>query len=293
VSERRETKTSDGRRLVFYLDGPDNGEVVLHHKGTPGAGPLYPPLVEAGTERGLRHLNYDRPGYADSDRHPGRTVADCVADVAAILDAVGVERFYSIGQSGGGPHSLACAALLPDRVWSAATTAGAAPHDGEGLDWTAGMAKENVEEFAAAEAGDAELEEFLEREAERFGGVTADDLLEAFGDLVSEPDKEVLTGPFADHTAWGLKEALRSGIWGWFDDDKEFFTSWGFDVGAIDVPVTIWQGEADRMVPFGHGKWLAEHVSGANSRLLPGEGHLSLVIGAYGEVLDDLIASRA
>jgi pimeloyl-ACP methyl ester carboxylesterase len=292
VSERREITTSDGRRLVFYLDGPDDGDVVLHHKGTPGAGPMYPPLIEAGTERGLRHLHYDRPGYADSDRHPGRTVADCVADVEAILDAVGVERFYSTGQSGGGPHSLACAALLHDRVWSAATTAGAAPHDGEGLDWTEGMAQENIDEFAAVEAGDAELEEFLEREASELGSLTGEQVEAALGDLISEADRAVLTGAYAEHSARGLKEALRSGIWGWFDDDKEFFTGWGFDVGAIDVPVTIWQGEEDRFVPPGHGRWLAEHVSGAEARLLPQVGHLSLNIGHYGEVLDELIASR-
>jgi pimeloyl-ACP methyl ester carboxylesterase len=292
MSEPREITTPDGRRLVFRLDGPEDGDVVLHHKGTPGAGPMYPPLVEAGTERGLRHLHYDRPGYADSDRRPGRTVADCVADVTAILDAIGVERFYSTGQSGGGPHSLACAALLADRVWSAATTAGAAPYDGEGLDWKDGMAQENIDEFAAAEAGDEALQEFLEREAEKYGSLSGEDVRAALGDLASEPDQKVLTGAYADHSARGLREALRGGIWGWFDDDKEFVGDWGFDVAAIEVPVTVWQGELDRFVPPGHGRWLAEHVAGAKAWLLPGEGHLSLNLGFYGQVLDDLVASR-
>jgi pimeloyl-ACP methyl ester carboxylesterase len=272
--------------------GPAQGDVVLHHKGTPGAGPLYPPLVEAGAERGLRHLSYDRPGYADSDRQPGRSVADCVGDVAAILDALGAERVYCTGQSGGGPHSLACAALLPDRVWSAATTAGAAPLDGEGFDWKAGMAQENIDEFEAAEAGDEALQAFLEAEVERFRGVTADDIAEALGGLVSEADKEVLTGAFAEHGVRSLRAATRNGIWGWFDDDMEFIRDWGFDLGAIDVPVTVWQGEEDRMVPLGHGEWLATNVAGAKARLLPGEGHLSLNFGSYGKVLDDLIASR-
>lgn len=292
MTERLEITAPDGRALVAYADGPQDGDVLLHHKGTPGAGPLYPPVVEAATSRGLRHVHYDRPGYADSDRQPGRSVADCVEDVLAIADALGFERFYSTGQSGGGPHSLACAALLGDRVWSAATTAGAAPHDGEGLDWTAGMARENIEEFAAVEAGDAELQAYLEREAESLGSLDGSQVRAALGDLVSDADRRILTGEYAEHSARGLKEALRTGIWGWFDDDKEFFGEWGFDVGTVAVPVTIWQGEEDRMVPLQHGQWLAEHVPGARARLLPGEGHLSLIVGSFGQVVDDLIASR-
>jgi pimeloyl-ACP methyl ester carboxylesterase len=292
--EPRELKVgaSDGRSLAVQVAGPEGGDVVFQHSGTPGAGPLYEPLLEEGAKRGLRHVSYDRPGYADSDRLPGRSVADCAADVTAIADALGIERFYTTGQSGGGPHALACAALLPDRVWSAATTAGAAPYDVEGFDWKAGMAQDNVDEFEACMAGDAELEAFLERWVERLDSVTGDDVLAALGDLISEPDRRVLTGAYAEHAARSLRESIRNGIWGWFDDDKGFFGDWGFDLGAIEVPVTIWQGGEDRMVPFPHGQWLADHVSGAKSRLLPAEGHLSLGIGSYGDVLDDLIASR-
>jgi len=140
-------------------------------------------------------------------------------------------------------------------------------------------------------AGDDELRTYLEKEAEDLASVTPDGVLAALGDLVSEADRLIVTGRFADFMAPHLRESLRTGIWGWFDDDKSA-GSWGFDLAAIEVPVTIWHGSEDRMVPFAHGKWLAEHVSGARSRLLPGEGHLSLLIGAYGEVLDDLIASR-
>jgi len=136
--------TPDGRRLAVEVAGPQDGEVVVFHTGTPSAGSLFAPLLEAGAERGLRHVSYSRPGYGDSDRQPGRTIADCTHDVAAIADALGVERFYTTGHSGGGPHALACAALLPDRVNSATTTAGVAPFDAEGLDWLAGMGQENL-----------------------------------------------------------------------------------------------------------------------------------------------------
>jgi pimeloyl-ACP methyl ester carboxylesterase len=281
----------DGRKLAVEAAGPEAGDVVLFHTGTPSTGSLFAPLIEAGAMRGLRHISYARPGYGDSDRDKGRTVADCARDVAVIADALEVERFYTTGQSGGGPHALACAALLGDRVYAAAATACVAPLDADGLDWPEGMGQENLDEFAAMEAGDAELQTYLEDEAKAYGSVTAEGILEALGDLVSDADRAVVTGAYAEHMATSMRESLRTGIWGWFDDDKSC-AGWGFDLGGIEVPVTIWHGDEDRFVPFTHGQWLAGHVSGAAARLLPGEGHLSLILGSYGEVLDDLIATR-
>jgi pimeloyl-ACP methyl ester carboxylesterase len=290
--QRHEVTTEDGRRLAVELSGPAEGEVVVFHTGTPSAGLLFDDLIEAGAERGLRHVSYARPGYGGSDRHEGRTVADCARDVAAILDSLGVERFYVTGQSGGGPHSLACAALLADRVIAAAVTACPAPMDAEGLDWSAGMGEKNVDEFEAMKAGDDELQEYLEGEAEGLASVTPDGILAALGDLISEADRPLLTGRFAEFMAAHIRESLRTGIWGWFDDDRSV-AGWGFDLGAVEVPVTVWHGGKDQMVPLSHGEWLTEHVSGAKPRLLPGEGHLSLLKGAYGEVLDDIVASRS
>lgn len=90
--------------------------------------------------------------------------------------------------------------------------------------------------------------------------------------------------------ATDIREAVRNGIWGWLDDDMAFVHDWGFDLGSIEVPVAIWQGDDDRFVPFSHGVWLAENVSGAMACLKPGEGHLSLAVGAYGQILDELTA---
>ena len=288
-SDRSEVTAADGRRLILHVSGPEDGEPLITHNGTPETGPMFEPQVEAGAERGLRHISYSRPGYGESDRHPGRTVADAAADVAAIADALEIDSFFTVGWSGGGPHTLACAALLPERVRAAASIAGVAPHDAEGLDWTAGMGAENLEEFAAAEAGDEELQTFLEGERESFGDVTGEDVIESLGDLVSEADRKALTGEFGEHLAGNAREALSTGIWGWFDDDMAFLADWGFDLGDIDVPVAIWQGGDDRFVPAAHGDWLAEHVSGATAHLRPEEGHLSLQILAYGEILDGLL----
>jgi pimeloyl-ACP methyl ester carboxylesterase len=288
--ERHQLEAADGRRLLAEVAGPAGGEVVFAHTGTPEAGTVYAPKVAAGTERGLRHVSYARPGYAGSERQPGRAVADCAADVAAIAEQLGLERFYVVGQSGGGPHALACAALLPSRVRSAATLGGVAPRNAAGLDWLAGMGEENLQEFAAAEAGEAELRAFLEHDAAAFAAVDAAQVREMLGDLVGDADKAVVTGEYAEHLAADFRAALASGIWGWLDDDLAFFADWGFELGSISVPVTIWQGDEDRMVPFAHGQWLAEHVAGASARLLPGEGHLSIEVSRYGEVLDDLLA---
>src|SRR5438132_2278312 len=153
MAQRVEITGPPGRTLEVEVAGPQDGQPVLLHTGTPCAGRLFAPDVEAGADRGLRHVTYSRPGYGRSSRHAGRTVADCVTDVAAIADHLGVERFFTIGASGRGPHALACAALLPERVLAAATIGGVAPYQAEGLDWRAGLGEDNLEAFAAAQAG--------------------------------------------------------------------------------------------------------------------------------------------
>src|SRR5580658_9019125 len=128
VSSATTISTPDGRALEVQLAGPDAGPVVMLHTGTPSAGILFEPLVRAGEQRGLRHLAYSRPGYARSDRRPGRTVADCIVDVTSIADHFAIDRLFVVGWSGGGPHALACAALLGERVQAAATIASIAPY---------------------------------------------------------------------------------------------------------------------------------------------------------------------
>ncbi len=290
ATETLTVPAADGRGLEVAVAGPEDGELLLVHPGTPGAALLYPPMVAAGAERGLRHAVYSRPGYGESDRVEGRTVADCGPDAASIADALGAERFYTLGGSGGGPHALACAALLADRLIAAVTVAGVAPRCAGGLEWSAGMAEENLEEFAAAERGGAVLEEFLERIASHLRTVDGPEVHKALGDLLSEPDREALTGDYADHMAASFHRAVASGIWGWFDDDLAFMRHWGFELESISVPVAIWQGAKDRFVPFAHGEWLAAHVPGARAHLLEAHGHLSIAVGAYGEVLDDMLA---
>lgn len=287
--EQRLITTPDGRRLEVQIAGPEQGAVLLFHHGTPGAGLPSPELVAAATERNLRYVSAARPGYAASTRRPGRAVVDVAEDAVAVLDHLGVERLYTLGWSGGGPHTMACAALLVGRVIAAATVGSVAPYDGPGLDFLAGMGRENIEEFGAALAGSAELTALLDGWAPELGALTGEQIADALGDLIPPVDREALTGDFAETLAADIRHSLEQGIWGWHDDDLAFTRPWGFDLASIRVPLTIWQGGQDRMVPFAHGAWLAARVPGVNAHLLPEHGHLSLAVSSIGQILDELI----
>jgi pimeloyl-ACP methyl ester carboxylesterase len=268
---------ADGRTLEYLVEGPADGMPFVLHHGTPSAAVRYAPVFEAAIGRGLRVVTHSRPGYGSSTPHPGRRVADVAPDVAALLDHLGATEFVTAGWSGGGPHALACAALLPDRCRAAATIAGVAPYTADGLDWLAGMGDENIAEFGAARAGRTELDEFLTEAAAPMAEVTPAEIVAAMGDLLSEVDKAALTGGFADYLAAGSRRALASGFAGWREDDLAFLADWGFPLTAITAPVAVWQGDQDRMVPAAHGAWLAAHVPTATAHPAPGEGHLTLI----------------
>ena len=291
--DRRVLATPDGRRLEVLTAGPADQLPLLFHNGTPGGLVAFPAMVAAAAVRGLRMVLYARPGYGQSTAQPGRRIADAAADVAAVLDSLGAGQFVTAGWSGGGPHALACAALLPGRCLAAASLAGVAPAGPAGLDWPdwlAGMGPENIEEFGAAGQGEAALTAFLAQAAAALEQVTGAEVAAELGGLISAADQAVTSADFADYLAGLFRAALASGVAGWRDDDMAFVTDWGFPVAGItEVPVAIWQGEQDRMVPAGHGAWLASHVPAARAHLRRDEGHLTLVAARFGAVLDDLL----
>lgn len=282
---------SNGRRLEVVVAGPDDGPPCVVHGGTPSAALLFGPTQDAIVGAGMRYVTYSRPGYAGSDPDPGRTVANAAGDVTAILDHLGVEGFVTLGWSGGGPHALACAALLSQRCRAAATMAGVAPWEADGLDWLDGQGEENQAEWAAALRGAGELTAWLEPVAASMGALTPADVSDSLGDLVTDVDRRSLTGAFSEWTAASFRAAISTGVAGWLDDDLAFLAPWGFDLAAITRPVAIWQGDQDRMVPVAHGRWLAAHVAGATERILPGHGHLSIAVGSIDRIVAELAAS--
>jgi pimeloyl-ACP methyl ester carboxylesterase len=281
----------DGRALDAIVSGPDAGLPLVFHHGTPMSNVQFTPFVDAAAERGLMTITYSRPGYGASTRHAGRSVADAARDTAAILDALGSQRCLSLGWSGGGPHALACAALLPDRVAACATLASVGPFDVEDLDFLAGMGDANIEEFGYVIAGDDDAAiRFLQAYAEETRDATPEGVIESLRSLLPPIDVEALRDDLGWFFVESDHEAFREGIWGWFDDDQAFVRPWGFELSSIQVPVTIWQGEQDLMVPIAHGRWLTSRIPGARAELSAKDGHISLAVGRFGDILDGLVA---
>ena len=263
-------KLESDRTLHIYDTGAadEAGSLaVFWHHGTPNIGAPPEPLFTAAKELRLRWVSYDRPGYGGSTPVPGRDVASAAADVTSIADALSIERFVVMGHSGGGPHALACAALLPERVLGVVSGAGLAPYSAEGLDWFAGMAPSGAASLRAASDGRAAKERY-----------------EASG---PEFDPEMFTP--ADHAAlsgtWGwlnsvVGPAMAAGPGGLIDDDLAYVAPWGFDPAQVVAPLLLLHGAQDRIVPSSHSTWLARRCPGAELRLYPDDGHLSVLNSA-------------
>jgi pimeloyl-ACP methyl ester carboxylesterase len=277
-------EAADGRTLAVEESGDLDGRPVLVHMGTPNSRLLYGPNVADAAARGLRLISYDRPGYGGSAPSPGRSVADCAGDVRAICAALGIDRLAMWGISGGGPHVLACAALLPDLVTAAASLASTAPFDADGLDWFADMGQDNVDDFKLLVADQDAARAKLEQDREEYLAASASDLAGNLKSLLTPTDAAVLTGELADYLVYSAREGLAPGGQGWWDDGLAEARPWGFELARISVPVLLLHGREDKFVPFGHGQWLAAHIPGVEARLLEGDGHLTLLEHRIAEV---------
>lgn len=288
--------TVDGRRVCYETGGDPDGFPLFQLHGTPGCRlNRYPDSEKLAEATGAFVITYDRPGYGQSDRHRGRRVVDCVADVAAIADDLGIDRFAVSGGSGGGPHCLAVAARLPERVVLARCVVGVAPYPTEGLDWFAGMDPENVKEFNWALAGEETLVPELEREAAAMLERIAQDPGSVLAEFeLSEADLAAVAHPVTQHIfSVAMPETFAHGVYGWADDDLAFTARWGFDVEEITVPVQVWYGETDVLVPAAHGRWLAEHVPNATVNAKTARGHMSDPDEALADTADLVRAAKA
>jgi pimeloyl-ACP methyl ester carboxylesterase len=275
----------DGRTLhVYDHGGPDGNVVVLHH-GTPGSGLSYPPDIELGRDRGLRLVSYDRAGYGGSTPKPGRSVVDVVADIEDVLDSLEIERYVSLGGSGGCPHSFACGARS-ERCLAAVAIASPTPYPAEGVDFMAGMGEQNIEEFGLALEGPEKLEPYLEREATELRKASPEQIKDVLASVLPPVDAAVLTGDRAEHTKRNLDRAIAPGIAGWRDDDIAFTKPWGYELSEIRVPTLLWQGVQDKMVPVAHARWLEERIPRVEAHISEEDGHLSITVGRLGEIYD-------
>ena len=280
----------DGRTIQTWISGPADGTPLVLHHGTPGSARPPRALERAVHARGLRYVALSRPGYATSTRRPGRSVVDVVDDTAAVLASLGADRAYVGGWSGGGPHALACAARLPQTI-ATLVIAGVAPTGRSDIDFLAGMGQDNLDEFGAAFSGEQDLRAYLDTQRPELVGATAEQVVASMATLLPSVDRAVLTDEFGEDLAASFGDALQVSVDGWLDDDLAFVQEWGFALDEITSPVHVWQGDQDLMVPFAHGQWLAANVPGVTAHLLPGEGHLSITIGAIDRMLDGLVTS--
>ncbi|MFF1869873.1 alpha/beta hydrolase [Streptomyces sp. CB03911] len=269
----RVVKAADGRALAVESYGDPRGRPVFLLHGTPGSrfGPA--PRSTVLYRLGVRLIAFDRPGYGDSDRLPGRLVAAAAVDVRTIADEFGLAEFAVLGRSGGGPHALACAALLPGRVRRAAALVSLAPRDASGLDWYAGMTASNVHAYREAERGHHRIADSMEFRSRQI----KDDpirLLKGLAPELPATDRIVVADAGIRRMLQSnFREAFRHNADGWIDDVLAFTADWGFKVGDIAVPTWLWHGADDQFSPVEHSRWLADRIPDATLILEPGAAH--------------------
>lgn len=280
-------RTHDDRELAVAECGRSDGRPVFLLHGTPGSrlGPC--PRSSVLYRMGVRLIAFDRPGYGRSDRKPGRRVADAAQDVSAIADALGLDRFAVLGRSGGGPHALACAALMPDRVTRVAVLVGLAENTRAPVaGWSNQMTGFNRRAYLAAEGGATALTARLD--ADRFRRDPALLARELYTEL-TESDRRVLDDVGIRRlliSSWA--EGIHRSADGWIDDLLAFVIPWGFDQAEITAPTLIWHGADDRFSPVGHAHALGQRIPGCRVVIQPGRGHFGAL-----KVMPDVISLLA
>ena len=259
----------DGRELEYEVQGPSTGPAVLFHHGMPGSAVPMGTVLGPMTARGFRIITYSRAGYGASSPATGRTVADTAADCASLLTHLGVTRYLVVGWSAGGPHALAGAAVAPESVEGVLVVASFAPFDAEGLDYVEGMGAQNVAQFGTVGQGEPAMRGLVGQMASAIRGHASSDVATKMASLLPPVDLAVLTAEYGEDNAANMDHGLSRGDEGWVADLAALTSPWGFDLGDITVPVELWHGTVDQMVPVAHGRWLAEHLPTAQVHLEP------------------------
>lgn len=268
----------DGR-LITYLDGGDSlGFPVFGLHGTPGCRLSRWPNDSVYKDARVRYITTDRAGYGQSSRNRGRRVVDEASDVIAVADALGIARFSLVGGSGGGPHALACAAVLEDRIVKVACQSSIAPLGINGMsreEWMAGMTESNAAELAWARAGEGVLHQQMKLQQQSIEAALISDPSKMFGEGMSEKDNDFMRRPqVVDTFKLIVAEQALHGVWGSVDDTLAFAKPWGFDLSRIRVPVLITHGRFDNSAPLAHGLWLAEHIPSSEVDISQTGGHM-------------------
>jgi pimeloyl-ACP methyl ester carboxylesterase len=284
--EHQTLRLRDGRTLGYAEYGAATGSPVFVFHGSPGSRLQVRAAHAPALARGIRVIAPDRPGLGLSSRLPGRAIADWPEDVRELADALGLERFAVVGISGGGPYAAACAWRLPERISRAGIISGVAPGAGPNL----------ASDLRRRGRGLFDLvlnTPWLMRAVMDGGAVPCrrlpDHVLERVLALAPAEDQPILRRPeVAAALGAGLREAFRQGGQGVADELLLLMRPWTVRLQEIQVPVRLWHGESDGVVPVAMGRYLAQAIPNCRAEFIPGGGHY-LVFDRIGAFLDAMI----
>jgi pimeloyl-ACP methyl ester carboxylesterase len=282
VTETRLLRLPDGRLLAAAEFGDPSGRPLFYFHGYPGSRLEAALGHAAASRRGVRLIALDRPGFGRSDSSPGRRLSDWPGDVEAAADELGLDRFAVAGVSGGGPFAAACAARLGERLTAAGVICGLGPprsrHRGDGMMWHNRLGLDLAARVP-----------WLARPVLGAVGPLLPRLCNlAIANLkrhVAACDRETLADPVVLSTvSTAFREGLSRGGAGMAEDGRIFGKDWDFDPAAIRVPVLLWHGEQDRVVPASMGRWVAAAIPETRATYYPEEGHFSIVVRRIEEI---------
>lgn len=281
-TEHLSVRLPDGRNLAYAEYGDPAGTPVLYFHGTPGSRLLARPAHGPAARLGVRLVAPDRPGMGASDHQPARRIIDWPADVAALADAIGADRFGVVAVSGGAPYALACGWGLPERVGAVAVVSGGPPADSAVVD-----------DLPPAQRRLLRLTRLAPWTARPFvAGIAAvirRNPARARAQLLarsSAPDRAVL----ADDEHWravndAVVECFRTGTRGMALEVRRAVEPWGFPLADVGTEIDLWHGELDGQTNVVAARWLAEQLPRCRLTVVEGAGHLW-----YLEHMDEVLA---
>jgi pimeloyl-ACP methyl ester carboxylesterase len=266
----------DGRALGFADYGDPGGKAVFYFHGSGGSRLGHPTEPSILTDLQLRLVAVDRPGHGLSDPQPERTLLDWPDDIGQLADQLGLETFYVMGWSAGGPHALACAYKMPRRVLAAAIVSGIAPPERpnpyQGL-----PIPNRILMFGGRRLPG--LVSIMRRLAYRMVIGDRDKLGQKLANSFPRVDRELLLVPEQEALfVMDICEGYRQGWRGPAQDDVIINRPWGFRLEAIKPRIDVWQGEIDENVPLNQGLYQHERIPNSRFMLLEGQGHAYLLV---------------
>jgi len=272
----------------FLACGDASGRPVFYCHGFPGSRLEVLLADRIAAQKGIRLIGVDRPGYGLSDDRPGRSLSNWADDVAELADRLGIERFSILGASGGGPYAVACACRLRDRLLAVGIVCGLAPITAHGI--LRGMTGFNRFGLRLAATAPLLVKQFFLPIAALLKH-RPQWVLSSIARRAGQPDRWVLSRPEIRATMCGsFREAMRVGLSGAVRDVVLYSRAWGLHLSEITVPVNLWHGEKDRIVPPAMGMWLAANIPGCHARFYPEEGHFSLIMNRMDAIIDHIRA---